>query len=57
MPIPVLVDAYHAFNFVPIDWGSARDQLYVTAGGYKYAAFGNGVSWLRLDTRMKAVMP
>lgn len=42
-----LVDAYHAFNVVPIDWGPARDHLYVTAGGYKYAAFGNGVSWLR----------
>jgi selenocysteine lyase/cysteine desulfurase len=43
-----LVDAYHGFNVVPLDWGPARDQLYVTAGGYKYAAFGNGVSWLRL---------
>jgi selenocysteine lyase/cysteine desulfurase len=43
-----LVDAYHAFNVVPFDWGAARDQLYVVAGGYKYAAFGNGVSWMRI---------
>src|SRR6185295_6401610 len=43
-----LIDAYHAFNVVPIDWGPARDALYVTAGGYKYAAFGEGVCWLRL---------
>jgi selenocysteine lyase/cysteine desulfurase len=43
-----LVDAYHAFNVVPIEWGSARDAVFVTAGGYKYAAFGNGISWLRV---------
>jgi selenocysteine lyase/cysteine desulfurase len=44
----VLIDAYHAFNVVPIDWGPARDGLYVTAGGYKYAGFGEGVCWLRI---------
>jgi kynureninase len=43
-----LVDAYHAFNAVPLDWGPARDAVYVTAGGYKYAGFGNGLCWLRL---------
>jgi kynureninase len=43
-----LVDAYHAFNAVPIAWGPARDELFVTAGGYKYAAFGEGVCWLRV---------
>lgn len=42
-----LVDAYHAFNVVPLDWGPAADQLFVTAGGYKYAGFGEGVCWLR----------
>jgi kynureninase len=45
-----LVDAYHAFNAVPITWGAARDQLFVCAGGYKYAGFGNGLCWLRLPT-------
>lgn len=43
-----LVDAYHAFNVVPLDWGPARDSAFVTAGGYKYAAFGEGVCWLRI---------
>ncbi len=44
----VLVDAYHAFNVVPLDWGAAKEHLYVTAGGYKYAGFGDGVCWLRI---------
>jgi selenocysteine lyase/cysteine desulfurase len=45
-----LVDAYHAFNVVPLDWGPAdvRDSAFVTAGGYKYASFGEGVCWLRI---------
>ncbi len=43
-----LVDAYHAFNAVPMAWGSAQDSLFVTAGGYKYAGFGNGLCWLRI---------
>jgi len=43
-----LVDAYHAFNVVPVDWGPARDALFVTAGGYKYAGCGEGICWLRV---------
>lgn len=43
-----LVDAYHAFNVVPLDWGPAKDRIFVTAGGYKYAAFGEGICWLRV---------
>lgn len=43
-----LVDAYHAFNVVPIAWGPARDSLFVTAGSYKYAGFGEGLCWLRI---------
>jgi selenocysteine lyase/cysteine desulfurase len=46
-----LIDAYHAFNVVPIDWGPARQALYVTAGGYKYAGFGEGLCWLRIPIR------
>jgi selenocysteine lyase/cysteine desulfurase len=45
-----LVDAYHAFNVVPIDWGPAKDRIFVTAGGYKYAAFGEGICWLRVPS-------
>jgi kynureninase len=44
----ILVDAYHAFNAVPIAWGDAADDVFVCAGGYKYAGFGNGLCWLRL---------
>lgn len=43
-----LVDAYHAFNVVPMEWGACRDQLFVTAGGYKYAQFGEGLCFLRV---------
>jgi selenocysteine lyase/cysteine desulfurase len=43
-----LVDAYHAFNVVPLAWGPAKEQLFATAGGYKYAAFGEGLCWLRI---------
>ena len=43
-----LVDAYHAFNVVPLDWGPAKDSAFVTAGGYKYASFGEGICWLRI---------
>lgn len=45
-----LVDAYHAFNVVPLEWGPAKDRIFVTAGGYKYAAFGEGICWLRVPT-------
>lgn len=43
-----LVDAYHAFNAVPLAWGAEAEGLFVTAGGYKYAGFGNGLCWLRI---------
>lgn len=42
-----LVDAYHAFNVTPIDLGTLTDHLFVTAGGYKYAAWGEGACFLR----------
>jgi kynureninase len=42
-----LVDAYHAFNVVPLAWGRAADAAYVVAGGYKYAQFGEGLCFLR----------
>jgi selenocysteine lyase/cysteine desulfurase len=45
-----LVDAYHAFNVVPVQWGAAKRSLYVTAGSYKYAGFGEGLCWLRIPT-------
>lgn len=43
-----LVDQYHAFNVVPLDLGPAAAHAFVTAGGYKYAQFGEGICWLRV---------
>jgi kynureninase len=43
-----LVDAYHAFNVVPLDYGPKQAHVFVTSGGYKYAEFGEGLSWLRI---------
>lgn len=40
-----LVDAYHAFDVVPVDTGQTS---FVLGGGYKYAQFGEGLCWLRL---------
>jgi selenocysteine lyase/cysteine desulfurase len=46
-----LVDAYHAFNVVPLSWGEAQAEVFAVAGGYKYAAFGEGVCFMRLPAR------
>lgn len=43
-----LVDAYHAFNVVPLAYGPHRTEVFVTSGGYKYAEFGEGICWLRI---------
>jgi kynureninase len=47
--VPLLVDAYHAFNVAPLPWGEAVSTapLYVVSGGYKYAQFGEGICFLR----------
>jgi len=42
-----LIDAYHAFNVVPVDWGRAAASAFVVSGGYKYAQFGEGICFLR----------
>lgn len=43
----VLLDAYHAFGVVPFDL-SAWPFVFATAGGYKYAQWGEGCCWLRV---------
>jgi kynureninase len=43
-----LIDAYHAFNVVPLESSPAWEKAFVTAGGYKYAQFGEGVCFLRI---------
>jgi len=44
----VLVDAYHAFNVVPLAWGPAKAHVFAVAGGYKYAEFGDGLCFMRV---------
>lgn len=44
----LLLDAYHAFNVVPLPFASLPGEVYVTAGGYKYAQFGEGCCFLRV---------
>ena len=46
--IPVLVDAYHAFNAIPLEIDRWPGTVFVTAGGYKYAQTGEGASWMLL---------
>jgi kynureninase len=43
-----VVDAYHAFNAVPLAWGQALRSTFIVGGGYKYAGFGNALCWLRI---------
>ena len=45
-----LIDVYHAFNVVPLDWGPAAAHAFVTGGGYKYAEMGEGICWLRIPS-------
>lgn len=44
----LLIDAYHGFNVVPLPLAGLPGEVYVTAGGYKYAQFGDGICFLRV---------
>lgn len=44
----LLLDAYHAFNVVPMPIADLPGEVYVTAGGYKYAQFGEACCFLRI---------
>ncbi len=44
----VLFDAYHAFNVVPFSIAELGANAFVTAGGYKYAQWGEGCCFLRV---------
>lgn len=44
----LLVDAYHAFNVVPMPFGALPGEVYVVAGGYKYAQFGEACCFMRI---------
>ncbi|HIG87326.1 MAG TPA: aminotransferase [Planctomycetes bacterium] len=42
----VLIDAYHGFNALPMDYSRVAKRAFVTAGGYKYAMAGEGACFL-----------
>lgn len=45
----ILYDAYHAFTALPFSLASlGPEPLFLTAGGYKYAQWGEGVCFLRV---------
>lgn len=45
----VLYDAYHAFSVLPFSLAAlGPDPIFLTAGGYKYAQWGEGVCFLRV---------
>jgi hypothetical protein len=45
----VLIDAYHAWHVVPFTLAElGGDEVFVVAGGYKYAQWGEGVCFLRV---------
>ena len=57
--IPLLVDAYHQVNVVPLDLRRAGlDDAFVTGGGYKYCQLGEGNCFLRVPpgTHMRPVL-
>lgn len=44
----LLVDAYHAYNVVPLSAEALGDGVFVVGGGYKYAQYGEGVCFMRV---------
>src|SRR5690606_41354345 len=44
----LLLDAYRSFNVVPMPVADLPGEVYVTAGGYKYAQFGEACCFLRI---------
>jgi kynureninase len=46
----VLLDAYHAFNVLPFSVTDVPDPVFVVAGGYKYAQWGEGCCFMRVPS-------
>ncbi|MEZ4373518.1 MAG: aminotransferase class V-fold PLP-dependent enzyme [Polyangiaceae bacterium] len=47
--VEVLVDAYHGFGVMPLSLSElGGEHVFVTAGGYKYAQWGEGCCFLRV---------
>ncbi|GAB4510817.1 MAG: kynureninase [Haliangiales bacterium] len=55
--VPVLIDAYHGFNVVPMNVDSWPGSVFVTGGGYKYAQTGEGACWMLLPADASRYRP
>ena len=55
--VPVLVDAYHAFNVLELHVDAWPGQVFVTGGGYKYAQTGEGACWMLLPADASRFRP
>ena len=54
----VLIDAYHAWHVVPTSLAElGGDDVFVVAGGYKYAQWGEGTCFLRVPPGAAALRP
>jgi selenocysteine lyase/cysteine desulfurase len=57
--VPLLIDAYHQVNVVPLDIRQAGlNDVFIVGGGYKYCQLGEGNCFLRVppDTHMRPVL-
>lgn len=42
----VVIDGYHAFMALPVDWRALADRAFYIGGGYKYAMAGEGACFM-----------
>ncbi len=42
----VVIDGYHSFMALPIDWNPFKDRAFFLSGGYKYAMSGEGCCFM-----------
>lgn len=45
----VLLDAYHAFNVLPISVADYGEDVFIVGGGYKYSQSGEAAAWMRVS--------
>lgn len=57
LSIPVVVDAYHAFNVIELETELWEGDVFVVGGGYKYAQCGEGVAWMLLPEGASKLRP
>ncbi|MEZ4398406.1 MAG: aminotransferase class V-fold PLP-dependent enzyme [Kofleriaceae bacterium] len=53
----VLIDAYHAWHVVPFTVADLGDDVFVVAGGYKYAQWGEGTCFMRVPPSGATLRP